>query len=135
VRTGPEIEYYSLTNTKMRGKHSHENVMAAVLAAREHGARHESVQRVIDSFKGMAHRLEYVRRVGGVEFYNDSKATNVHAVARALDAFDENGILIRGGKDTNLTYTPLAETIRRRVKTLILIGEAKGRINRNTGIY
>jgi UDP-N-acetylmuramoylalanine--D-glutamate ligase len=90
---------------------------------------------VIDSFKGMAHRLEYVRRVGGVEFYNDSKATNVHAVSRALDAFEENVILIMGGKDTNLNYTPLKDKIQRRVKTLILVGEAKERINRDIGDY
>ncbi len=135
VRTGPEIEYYSVANTKMRGKHSHENIMAAILAAREHGARHEAIQRVIDNHSGMAHRLEYVRRVGGVEFYNDSKATNVHAVMRALDAFDENVILIMGGKDTNLNYVPLKERIQKKVKTLILVGEAKERINRDVGDF
>ncbi|MCB0411073.1 MAG: UDP-N-acetylmuramoyl-L-alanine--D-glutamate ligase, partial [Bdellovibrionales bacterium] len=94
VRTGPEIEYYSLANMKMKGNHSSENMMAAILAAREHGAKHEAIQRVIDSFNGMPHRLEYVRRVGGVQFFNDSKATNVHAVSRALDVFEENVILI-----------------------------------------
>jgi len=135
VRTGPEIEYYSVSHTKMRGKHSHENIMAAILAAREHGARHEAIQRVVDNYAGMAHRLEYVRRVGGVEFYNDSKATNVHAVMRALDAFDENVILIMGGKDTNLNYVPLKERIQKKVKTLILVGEAKERINRDVGDF
>lgn len=135
VRTGPEIEYYSVANTKMRGRHSHENIMAAILAAREHGARHEAIQRVIDNHSGMAHRLEYVRRVGGVEFYNDSKATNVHAVMRALDAFEENVILIMGGKDTNLNYIPLKERIQKKVKTLILVGEAKERINRDVGDF
>lgn len=133
VRTGPEIEYYSLTNMKMRGTHSIENIMAALLAAREHGAKHDAIQKVIDSFTGMPHRLEYVRKVGGVEFFNDSKATNVQAVKRALEAFEENVILIMGGKDTNLTYTPIAEAIRRKVKNLILIGEAKERINRDIG--
>ncbi len=133
VRTGPEIEYYSLNNMKMRGTHSVENIMAALLVAREHGAKHEAIQKVIDSFTGMAHRLEYVRKVGGVLFFNDSKATNVQAVRRALEAFDENVILIMGGKDTNLTYTPIAESIRRKVKNLILIGEAKERINRDIG--
>lgn len=133
VRTGPQIEYYSVEHAKMRGKHSYENIMAAILAAREHGANREAIQRVIDSYKGMAHRLEYVRKVGGVEFFNDSKATNVHAVIRALDAFEENVILIMGGKDTNLNYTPLKEKIRRKVKTLILVGEAKERINRDIG--
>lgn len=135
VRTGPEIEYYSVANKKMRGAHSQENIMAAVLAAREHGAKHEAIQRIIDTYGGMPHRLEYVRRVGGVEFYNDSKATNVHAVMRALDSFDENVILIMGGKDTNLNYTPLKDKIRRKVKTLILVGEAKERINRDIGDY
>ncbi len=131
----PEIEYYSVENTKMRGKHSHENIMAAILAAREHGAKHEVIQQVIETYKGMPHRLEYVRKVGGVEFYNDSKATNVHAVMRALDAFDENVILIMGGKDTNLNYAPLRDKIQRKVKTLILVGEAKERINRDIGDY
>lgn len=135
VRTGPEIEYYSLANVKMKGVHSHENIMAAILAAREHGAKHEAIQRVIDSFKGIAHRMEYVRRVGGVEFYNDSKATNVHSVSKALDAFEENIILIMGGKDTHLSYESLTDKIKRKVKSLILVGEAKERINRDIGDY
>ncbi len=133
VKTRQETEYFDLSNMKMRGEHSIENIMAAMLLAAEHGAKHEAIQGVIDSFKGMPHRLEYVRRVGGVEFYNDSKATNVHAVKRALDAFEDNIILIMGGKDTNLSYEPLADTIRRKVKSLILIGEAKERINRDIG--
>jgi UDP-N-acetylmuramoylalanine--D-glutamate ligase len=135
VRTGPEIEYYSVANTKMKGRHAYENIMAAILAAREHGGKHEAIQRVIDTYRGMPHRLEYVRKVGGVEFYNDSKATNVHAVMRALDAFDENIILIMGGKDTNLNYLPLKERIQKKVKTLILVGEAKERINRDIGDF
>lgn len=135
VRTGPEIEYYSIENMKMRGKHSIENVMAAILASREHGAQHDAIQKVIDTYGGMPHRLEYVRRVGGVEFYNDSKATNVHAVLRALDAFDENVILIAGGKDTGLNYEPLRQAIQQKVKNLILVGEAKERINRDVGDF
>ena len=135
VRTGPDIEYYSVREMKMRGKHSIDNVMAASLAAREHGATHDAIQKVINEFPGMPHRLEYVRRVGGVEFFNDSKATNVHAVLRALDAFDENIILIMGGKDTNLNYEALRDVVRRKVKNLILVGEAKERINRDVGDF
>lgn len=135
VRTGPEIETYTIKGMKMRGKHSIENVMAAILTAREHGAKHEAIQRVIDGFAGLPHRIEYVRKVGGVLFYNDSKATNVHAVLRALDTFDENVILIAGGKDTNLNYEPLRNVVRRKVKTLILVGEAKERINRDLGDF
>ena len=133
VRTRPEIEFYSLKNTPLKGRHSYENIMAAVLIAKEHGGTWMNIQRGIDEYKGRAHRLEYVRRVGGVNFYNDSKATNVHAVTCALEAFDDNVILIMGGKDTGLNYRPLAESVRRKVKSLILIGEAKERINRHIG--
>jgi UDP-N-acetylmuramoylalanine--D-glutamate ligase len=135
VRTGPEIETFSIKNIRMRGKHSIENMMAAILSAREHGASREAVQTVINTFTGLPHRIEYVRKVGGVLFYNDSKATNVHAVLRALDTFDENVILIAGGKDTNLNYEPLRTVVKRKVKTLILVGEAKERINRDLGDF
>jgi UDP-N-acetylmuramoylalanine--D-glutamate ligase len=135
VRTGPEIEYYTTDNVKMRGRHAIENIMAAILAAREHGASHDAIQNVIESYGGMPHRLEYVRKVGGVEFFNDSKATNVAAVSKALDAFDENVILIMGGKDTNLNYAPLRNAVKAKVKSLILVGEAKERINRDLGDF
>ena len=135
VRRGPEIEYFSIENILVKGVHQFENLMAAVLVTLEHGATHEAVKHAIESYKGMPHRLEYVRRVGGVEFYNDSKATNVHATMRALDSFEENVILIMGGRDTNLNYEPLKDRIRRKVKTLILYGEAKERINRHIGDY
>ncbi len=135
VRTGPEIEYYSSKNVKMLGKHSIENIMAAILVAREHGAHHDAIQKVIDSFAGLPHRLEYVRKVGGVRFYNDSKATNVHAVLRALDSFTENVILIMGGKDSNLSFEALKAPVKRKVKSLILVGEAKERVNRDIGDF
>ncbi len=135
VRTGPEIEVYDTTQVHMRGKHSIENIMAAILAAREHGAKHDAIQKVMNTFTGLQHRLEYVRKVGGVQFFNDSKATNVHAVLRALDAFEENIILIAGGKDTNLSYEALRNVVKRKVKTLILVGEAKERINRDLGDF
>ncbi len=133
VRTGPEIETYSIKDMRMRGRHSVENIMAAILTAREHGAKHDAIQRVMVEFGQLPHRLEYVRKVGGVQFFNDSKATNVHAVLRALDLVDENIILICGGKDTDCTFKPLENVIRKKVKTLILVGEAKERINREIG--
>ncbi len=73
--------------------------------------------------------------MGGVQFFNDSKATNVHAVLRALDTFDENIILIIGGKESNLNFEPLRNLIKRKVKTLILVGDAKERINRDLGDF
>jgi len=135
VRTGPDIEFYSVKDVKMRGRHSIENIMAAILVSREHGAKHEAIQTVINSFKGLTHRIEYVRKVGGVNFFNDSKATNVHAVLRSLDTFEENIILIMGGKETNINFEPLRALIKRKVKTLILVGEAKERINRELGDF
>ena len=133
LRTRPEIEYYNVKNIALKGKHSYENIMAATLLAKEHGGEWMHIQRGIDEYKGCTHRMEYVRRVGGVNFYNDSKSTNVLSVSRALESFEENVILIMGGKNTGLNYKPLANSIRRRVKSLILVGEAKEEINRHIG--
>lgn len=135
VRTGPDVEFFSIKNMKLRGRHNIENIMAALLVSKEHGANKAGIQKVIETFSGLPHRIEYVRKVRGAIFYNDSKATNVHAVIRALDTFDENVILIMGGKDTNLNYEPLRNMIKRKVKTLILVGEAKERINRELGDF
>ena len=135
VRTGPAIEYYSVENSKLLGHHSYENMMAAILAAREHGGKWESIQKVVSVYANREHRLNYVRKVGGVRFFNDSKATNVHAVIKALDVFSDNVILIMGGKDTGLNYRPLKERIQRKVKNLIIVGEAKEKINRQIGDY
>ncbi len=136
VRTGvDDTHVYSIRKVKMKGVHAIENIMAAILATTRMGATKEGVQKTIDSFTGLEHRLEYVRKVGGVEFYNDSKATNVHSVMRALKAFDENIVLIMGGKDTGLNYAPLREEVRRKVKSLIVVGEAKERINRDLGDF
>ena len=86
IRRGLGLEKYSLKNMKLRGLHSIENMMAAILAASEHGAKPEAIQKVIDNFSGLEHRLEYVCRAGGVDFFNDSKSTNSHSVMRAIDS-------------------------------------------------
>ena len=133
IRVGPEKEVYSTQHVKALGDHAIENMMAAICVARRYGAQPPVIQEVINSFRGLPHRIEYVRKVGGVQFYNDSKATNVHAVKRALSTFDENVILICGGKDANLIFDGLADTVKGRVKTLILFGDAKEKINRSIG--
>lgn len=135
VRVGPEIDHYNAKNVKSRGKHNLENIMAAICATRAYGAKTEAIQKVMDEFAGLPHRIEYVRKVGGVQFFNDSRAVNVHSVQRALDSFGENIIMICGGKDSNLNFRPIAELVRRKVKTLILIGEAKEKINREIGDF
>lgn len=135
LNSGVAPEIYYTSAMKVRGRHIVDNMMASILAARSYGAKPDAIQKVIDKFNGLPHRLEFVRRKGGVEFYNDSKATNVHAVLRALEAFDEPIILIAGGKDKGVDFTPLIEPVRRKVKNLILTGEAKERLNRTLGDF
>jgi UDP-N-acetylmuramoylalanine--D-glutamate ligase len=130
-----DMEAFSLARTKLKGKHNIENLMAAMICAHAYGAKPASIQKVIDTFPGLPHRLEFVRTKGGVDFYNDSKATNVSAVLRALEAFDEPVILIAGGKDKGVDFMPLIEPVHRKVKNLILTGEAKERLNRSIGDY
>ncbi len=84
----------------------------------------ETIRRVIKGFPGLPHRIEFIDEIKGVRFYNDSKATNVSAVLRAIEMFkEEELILILGGSDKNLDFTPLIESVKNNVKSLILIGE------------
>jgi UDP-N-acetylmuramoylalanine--D-glutamate ligase len=108
-------------------------MMAALTTARIFGCSKKAIQNVIDRFEGLEHRLEFVREVGGVRFFNDSKGTNVGSVVKSLQSFSEPVILIAGGKDKNGDLGPLKELIRKRVKHLILIGEARERMNRELG--
>jgi len=133
VRLGGKEEAYSLAKTPLKGVHNIENMMAALAAARAFGCSKEALQNVLDRFKGLEHRLEFVREVGGVRFYNDSKGTNVGSVVKSLQSFSEPVILIAGGKDKNGDLNPLKELVRKRVKHLILIGEAKERMKRELG--
>jgi UDP-N-acetylmuramoylalanine--D-glutamate ligase len=133
LRTGSREEAYSLARTPLKGIHNVENMMAAITAARAMGCSKEAVENVLNRFVGLEHRLEFVREIGGVRFYNDSKGTNVGSVVKSLQSFSEPVILIAGGKDKNGDLRPLREGIRSHVKRLILIGEAKERMNRELG--
>jgi UDP-N-acetylmuramoylalanine--D-glutamate ligase len=112
----------------LKGEHNVENVLAAVCMARLAGVDAETIARAITKFKAVEHRLEYVATVGGVEFYNDSKATNVDATAKAIEAFSGGIHLILGGKDKGAPYTPLMPLISERVRTVYTIGVAAGKI-------
>ena len=131
-RAGNE-EKYSLAKTPLKGIHNVENMMAALTAARIFGCSKKAIQGALNRFKGLEHRLEFVREIEGVRFYNDSKGTNVGSVVKSLQSFSEPVVLIAGGKDKNGDLSPLEELIRKRVKHLILIGEAKERMNRELG--
>ena len=117
-----------LTSIPLKGEHNVENVLAAVCAARLAGASAESIRTAVEQFKAVEHRLEYVATLNGVEFYNDSKATNVDATAKAIAAFSGNIHLILGGKDKNSDYTELSELLRARVNAVYTIGSAAAKI-------
>jgi len=105
-----------------------ENVLAAVVAARLAGAPAEAIRQAVESFQAVEHRLEFVATVNGVAFYNDSKATNVDATAKAVAAFDSGIHLILGGKDKGSSYTQLATLLRERVRAVYTIGTAAAKI-------
>ncbi len=113
---------------KLRGPHNLENTMAAVTAAEICSCPREGIQEALEHFAGLEHRLEFVRELRGVKFYNDSKATTVNSVKRALESFSEPVILIAGGRDKGSDYTPLRDPVREKVKALILLGEARAKI-------
>ncbi|MEW6730667.1 MAG: UDP-N-acetylmuramoyl-L-alanine--D-glutamate ligase [Acidobacteriota bacterium] len=113
---------------RLRGAHNLENVMAGLAAGIAVKANFESMRRTIREFQGVEHRLEWVAEINGVQFFNDSKATNVDAAIKALEAFPKNLILILGGKDKGSDYTPLRPLVGTRVKQVILIGAASDKI-------
>lgn len=129
---GGETEVIAVTDIPLRGIHNVENVMAALTAtfcAMESSASDlDSLRTAIAGFKGVEHRIEFVAELGGITFYNDSKATNVDSTKKAIEAFDRNVILILGGKDKGSDYTVLAPLIRERVKLIVLIGAASDKI-------
>ncbi len=112
----------------LRGLHNLENTMAAALAAHLAGATHEQIREAVKTFPGVEHRLEFVRTLHHVAYYNDSKATNVDAALKAIAAFDGALWIILGGKDKNTDYTPLAEPLKQKAHAVLLIGVAAEKI-------
>lgn len=119
---------FDLSDFRLRGQHNLENACAASLASLAAGVPAADIQRVLQTFEGLHHRIEHVRTFRGVHYYNDSKGTNVGAVVRALESFDVPVILIMGGRDKGGDYTVLKGQLKKQVKKLIVTGEAKGKI-------
>jgi UDP-N-acetylmuramoylalanine--D-glutamate ligase len=113
----------SLRAPTLRGAHNRENAFAACLLARHLGVALDTLQKGLDSYPGLPHRLEPVRVLDGVEWINDSKATNVDSVEKSLTAFPANVHVIMGGRGKGAPYAPLRELMRGRVKTVFTIGE------------
>lgn len=110
------------------GSHNQENVMAAALVGYLFGLPLEQTRKSIKNFKGLEHRLERVAAIKGVNFYNDSKATNIDATLKSMESFKQKIILILGGRDKGGDFKKLISPIQKKVKKIILIGEAAGKI-------
>jgi UDP-N-acetylmuramoylalanine--D-glutamate ligase len=127
---GPEEVVLRRKEIPLVGAHNLENVLAAVAAARLAGAEAAAIAKGVRSFAGVEHRLEFVAEVGGVRYYNDSKATNVDATLKALDAFPGRVLIMLGGKDKDSDYTVLQDPLREKAILALLIGSAAGKIEK-----
>jgi UDP-N-acetylmuramoylalanine--D-glutamate ligase len=128
AKDAPAEKIIPLHTIPLKGEHNVENVLAAVCASRLAGAAPDAVRRAIEKFKAVEHRLEYVATLNGVDFFNDSKATNVDATAKAIAAFSGGIHLILGGKDKNSDYTQLTQLLHERVRAIYTIGSAAAKI-------
>lgn len=128
---GAERVLLTRDEIKLRGLHNVENVLAALAAGLACGADPDSMRETVGKFESVEHRLEFVAEIGGVEFYNDSKATNVDSAVKAFESFaDIDGwiILILGGRGKNAPYAPLAPLAAAKARALVVIGEDADRI-------
>jgi len=121
-------EVMLVSEIPLKGAHNLENVLAAVCAGALMGCAPEKIRQAVRDFKAVEHRLEYVATIRGVDYYNDSKATNVDATIKALESFPANIHLILGGKDKGSDYSVLNDLLRQRVKRVYTIGAAAGKI-------
>ena len=106
------------------GKHNIDNILASVAASYLAGTKKSVIEKVISGFKGVEHRIEFVKEINGVKYYNDSKGTNVDSTKVALESFNKNIQLILGGQDKGSPYKPIFNLIKKKVKNIFLIGEA-----------
>ncbi len=126
--TKGQREILQAAEIPLKGAHNLENVLAAVCAGALMGCAPEKIRQAVRDFKAVEHRLEFVATVRGVDYYNDSKATNVDATIKALESFPANIHLILGGKDKGSDYTVLNDLLRQRVKRVYTIGAAAAKI-------
>ncbi len=125
---GGPVEYYPAQLPGLVGRHNQENALAALVAARLLGALPSEARSALVAFRPLPHRMELVGDFNDIEFYDDSKGTNVGAVVAALDGFPRKVVLIAGGKHKGGSYAPLAEVMKRQGRAAVLIGEAASQI-------
>ncbi len=123
-------EIITIKEIPLKGRHNLENVMAAITVAHIVGVERETIRQAIMEFSPPEHRIEFVGEINGIEYYNDSKATNCDSAICALNAFeDQKVVLIVGGKDKGTDLTEFAEEVRKRAAAVVLIGEATERFS------
>jgi UDP-N-acetylmuramoylalanine--D-glutamate ligase len=123
-----QSEIMLLSEISLKGAHNLENVLAAICVGMLAGCQPHQIRQAVQNFKAVEHRLEFVANVAGVDYYNDSKATNVDATIKALESFPANIHLILGGKDKGSDYSVLNDLLRARVKRVYTIGAAAAKI-------
>ncbi len=116
-----------LKDIRVKGIHNYENIMCAIMVCKQFNVSNEIIKKVLNNFKGVEHRIEYVTNINGREFYNDSKATNTESTIIALNSFNSPTILIMGGLDRGHSFEPLNNSMSN-VKKVICYGETKERI-------
>jgi UDP-N-acetylmuramoylalanine--D-glutamate ligase len=132
-RDGRLTEIMPLSEIALKGAHNVENVLAAVVIGMASGIEPAAIRRAVKDFRAVEHRLEYVDTLRGVQYFNDSKATNVDATIKALQSFPANIHLILGGKDKGSDYTELNPLLAGRVKRVYTIGAAASKIENQIG--
>ncbi len=123
-----ERELFRTDDIRLKGSHNLENVLASCAITLLAGADPDSLKPVIREFRGVEHRLEWVAEIDGVQYFNDSKATNIDAAIKSLEAFPGKVLLIAGGRDKGGDFTVLRPFVGKYVKELVLLGEAAGKI-------
>ena len=123
-----EQEVMPISEIPLKGAHNLENVLAAVCVGRLVGVEPHRIRRAVQEFKAVEHRLEFVATVNGVEYYNDSKATNVDATRKALESFPSGIHIILGGKDKGSDYSVLSPLLKERARRVYTIGAAAEKI-------
>ena len=127
---GKNTELIKVSEVGIKGSHNIYNSMAAALASYTFGIEPEFIVKALKNFKGVEHRLEFVKEVNNIKFINDSKATNVDSVWYAINAIDTPIILLLGGRDKGNDYLKLFEIVKQKVKTIIAIGESYEKVYR-----
>ncbi len=125
---GTEEELFGVDVLSLKGLHNRQNAMAVLTAAKLAGCSNDAIEKAFSTFKGVEHRLEFVRTINDVDYINDSKATNVDSVWYALQSYEKPIYLILGGKDKGNDYSSIEELVRQHVKKIYAIGSSSGKV-------